>query len=128
MRALDATAGLSRLGEHDGTIFWRVLPGGGKADDDSLAPARARLVTKSSDQVVPSAGDHGRLDARVVAPRGTTLVLAEPPQWTRHARVTSDGVVLAPSGDAAAWPIQGLIKHFRPELERRIDEYRKLAA
>ena len=23
-------------------------------------------------------------------------------------------------GDAAAWPIQGLIKHFRPEIERRI--------
>jgi NADH-quinone oxidoreductase subunit F len=23
-------------------------------------------------------------------------------------------------GDAAAWPIQGLIKHFRPELEKRI--------
>jgi NADH-quinone oxidoreductase subunit F len=26
-------------------------------------------------------------------------------------------------GDAAAWPIQGLIRHFRPEIERRIDEY-----
>ena len=25
-------------------------------------------------------------------------------------------------GDAAAWPIQGLIRHFRPELERRIAE------
>jgi NADH:ubiquinone oxidoreductase subunit F (NADH-binding) len=25
-------------------------------------------------------------------------------------------------GDAAAWPIQGLIRHFRPELERRINE------
>ena len=24
--------------------------------------------------------------------------------------------------DAAAWPIQGVIKHFRPELERRIEE------
>jgi NADH-quinone oxidoreductase subunit F len=23
-------------------------------------------------------------------------------------------------GDAAAWPIQGLIRHFRPEIERRI--------
>ena len=23
-------------------------------------------------------------------------------------------------GDAAAWPVQGLIKHFRPEIERRI--------
>lgn len=25
-------------------------------------------------------------------------------------------------GDAAAWPIQGLIKHFRPEMARRIHE------
>lgn len=25
-------------------------------------------------------------------------------------------------GDAAVWPIQGLIKHFRPELERRMAE------
>ena len=23
-------------------------------------------------------------------------------------------------GDAAAWPVQGLIRHFRPELERRM--------
>ena len=23
-------------------------------------------------------------------------------------------------GDAAAWPVQGLIRHFRPELEQRI--------
>ncbi len=26
-------------------------------------------------------------------------------------------------GDAAAWPIQGLIRNFRPEIERRIDEF-----
>ena len=24
------------------------------------------------------------------------------------------------AGDAAAWPVQGLIRHFRPEMERRI--------
>jgi len=27
-------------------------------------------------------------------------------------------------GDASAWPIQGLIRHFRPEMERRIMDYR----
>jgi NADH-quinone oxidoreductase subunit G len=30
-------------------------------------------------------------------------------------------------GDAAAWPIQGLIRHFRPELERRIAEKQGMA-
>jgi NADH dehydrogenase (ubiquinone) flavoprotein 1 len=28
-------------------------------------------------------------------------------------------------GDAAAWPIQGLLRHFRPELERRIQNFQK---
>ena len=27
-------------------------------------------------------------------------------------------------GDAAAWPVQGLIRHFRPQLEQRIKDYR----
>lgn len=26
-------------------------------------------------------------------------------------------------GDAAAWPVQGLIRHFREEMEARIDDY-----
>jgi NADH-quinone oxidoreductase subunit F len=26
-------------------------------------------------------------------------------------------------GDAAAWPVQGLIRNFRPEIEKRIDQY-----
>jgi NADH-quinone oxidoreductase subunit F len=26
------------------------------------------------------------------------------------------------------WPVQGLIRHFRPEMERRIAEYRTAAA
>ena len=33
-----------------------------------------------------------------------------------------EGHSICALGDAAAWPIQGLIKHFRPELERRIVE------
>ena len=32
-----------------------------------------------------------------------------------------------PLGDAAAWPVQGLIRHFRPELERRILERKNRA-
>ena len=33
-----------------------------------------------------------------------------------------EGHTICALGDAAAWPIQGLIKHFRPEIERRIIE------
>ena len=35
-----------------------------------------------------------------------------------------EGHTICALGDAAAWPIQGLIRHFRPEIERRIQEYK----
>ena len=35
-----------------------------------------------------------------------------------------EGRTICALGDAAAWPIQGLMRHFRPEVERRISEYR----
>jgi NADH-quinone oxidoreductase subunit F len=35
-----------------------------------------------------------------------------------------EGHTICALGDAAAWPIQGLIRHFRPEMERRINERR----
>ena len=34
-----------------------------------------------------------------------------------------EGHTICALGDAAAWPIQGLIAHFRPEIEQRIDQY-----
>ena len=39
-----------------------------------------------------------------------------------------EGHTICALGDAAAWPVQGLIRHFRPEMERRIGEYRAAAA
>jgi len=36
-----------------------------------------------------------------------------------------EGHTICALGDAAAWPIQGLFRHFRPEVERRILEYKK---
>jgi len=39
-----------------------------------------------------------------------------------------EGHTICALGDAAAWPIQGLIRHFRPELERRILERKQAAA
>ncbi len=34
-----------------------------------------------------------------------------------------EGHSICALGDAAAWPVQGLIRHFRPEIEKRIDSY-----
>jgi NADH-quinone oxidoreductase subunit F len=34
-----------------------------------------------------------------------------------------EGHTICALGDAAAWPIQGLIAHFRHEIEQRIDQY-----
>ncbi len=36
-----------------------------------------------------------------------------------------EGHTICALGDAAAWPIQGLIRHFRGEIERRIHKYNK---
>ena len=40
-----------------------------------------------------------------------------------------EGHTICALGDAAAWPVQGLVRHFRPEIERRIHEFtgRKVA-
>ncbi len=32
-----------------------------------------------------------------------------------------EGHTICALGDAAAWPVQGLIRHFRGEIEARID-------
>merc|ERR1719182_822598 len=34
-----------------------------------------------------------------------------------------EGHTICALGDAAAWPVQGLIRHFRPEMEARIADY-----
>ncbi|KAL0089961.1 NDUFV1NADH dehydrogenase flavoprotein subunit 1, partial [Phycomyces blakesleeanus] len=36
-----------------------------------------------------------------------------------------EGHTICALGDAAAWPVQGLIRHFRPELESRMAEFQK---
>ena len=38
-----------------------------------------------------------------------------------------EGHTICAFGDGAAWPVQGLLRHFRPEIERRIDEYSRNA-
>lgn len=36
-----------------------------------------------------------------------------------------EGHTICALGDAAAWPVQGLIKNFRPVIEKRIEDYKK---
>ena len=54
---------------------------------------------------------------------------AEPGEIDLLQEVTTqiEGHTICALGDAAAWPIQGLIRHFRPELERRIEACRRNA-
>jgi NADH-quinone oxidoreductase subunit F len=39
-----------------------------------------------------------------------------------------EGHTICALADGAMWPVQGLIRHFRPEMEQRIAEYRDAAA
>lgn len=39
-----------------------------------------------------------------------------------------EGHTICALGDAAAWPIQGLIRHFRPVIEERMSQYSRRAA
>ncbi|MBU6379656.1 MAG: NADH-quinone oxidoreductase subunit F, partial [Gammaproteobacteria bacterium] len=36
-----------------------------------------------------------------------------------------EGHTICALGEAAAWPVQGLIRNFRPVIEARIDDYTK---
>jgi NADH-quinone oxidoreductase subunit F len=38
-----------------------------------------------------------------------------------------EGHTICALGDAAAWPVQGLIKNFRPEMESRIENLKNRA-
>jgi len=51
---------------------------------------------------------------------------AEVPEIDTLEQVTRqvEGHTICALGDAAAWPIQGLIRHFRPEMEARIAAYK----
>lgn len=55
---------------------------------------------------------------------------AEPSEIDQLLEVTTqvEGHTICALGDAAAWPIQGLFRHFRPEVEARIASYRSRKA
>ena len=44
--------------------------------------------------------------------------------WFPLDRKQIEGRTICALGDAAAWPIQGLMRHFRPQVEARINKFR----
>lgn len=38
-----------------------------------------------------------------------------------------EGHSICALGDGAAWPVQGLVRHFRPEIEARMKKYAEQA-
>jgi len=64
-----------------------------------------------------------RMITRVVEKQATLDDL----QMLRAAAGQIEGHTICAFGDGAAWPVQGLLRHFRPEIERRIDEYSRNA-
>ncbi len=62
-----------------------------------------------------------RVMNRMVAGRATVDEIDTLEQVTRQI----EGHTICALGDAAAWPIQGLIRHFRPVMEDRIAAYKR---
>jgi NADH-quinone oxidoreductase subunit F len=61
-----------------------------------------------------------RVMTRMVEGRATVDEIDTLQQVTKQV----EGHTICALGDAAAWPIQGLFRHFRPEVEARIASYR----
>ncbi len=99
IRTLDATAGLTRLGNTDAQTLWRVLARPSVTTPTEVVPAsRARIATADGalSGWVRVDGAHGALTAPLSAgPVGRRLVLAEPREWIAHAQVRFDGDLLA---------------------------------
>lgn len=105
VRQLDAVGGLSRLGEHEGVLLWRVASPG--TQSEAFAPSRLRLVSSAGSQIVPTTGQHAATAAMITAPAGARLVVAEAPGWATHAVVKVDGRALAaqPGQDSISYAV-----------------------
>src|ERR1700761_6648361 len=64
-----------------------------------------------------------RVMTRMVAGRAEVGEIDTLEQVTRQV----EGHTICALADGAMWPVQGLIRHFRPEIEKRIAEYRQAA-
>jgi NADH-quinone oxidoreductase subunit F len=65
-----------------------------------------------------------RVMTRMVEGRATVQEIDTLQEVTKQV----EGHTICALGDAAAWPIQGLIRHFRPLMEERIASYKSRGA
>ena len=91
------------LGKHDQAVFGRFRIQSAEGLPQILVNRQRALLAR----LIFNAGDH-------VSP------LVEEIDALQDVTKQVEGHTICALGDAAAWPIQGLIKHFRPEMERRI--------
>jgi NADH-quinone oxidoreductase subunit F len=99
-----------------------------KSTDIVAAIARLSAFYKheSCGQCTPcreGTGWMSRMMQRMVAGRASVEEIDLLEQVTRQV----EGHTICALGDAAAWPVQGLIRHFRPELVSRIEQAKKNA-
>jgi NADH-quinone oxidoreductase subunit F len=93
----------------------------------AIARLSAFYTHESCGQCTPcreGTGWMSRMMARLVSGEATVDEIDTLEQVTRQI----EGHTICALGDAAAWPIQGLIRHFRPELEARIEQAKSRAA
>ena len=64
---------------------------------------------------------------KVVSSGGVTTITLAYPERRNAIGPQMTNELLWAHGDASAWPIQGLFKHYRPLVEKRIMDYRKNA-
>jgi NADH-quinone oxidoreductase subunit F len=100
-----------------------------KSTDIIAAIARLSAFYKheSCGQCTPcreGSGWMSRMMNRMVTGQATIEEIDLLEQVTRQV----EGHTICALGDAAAWPIQGLIRHFRPEMEARIEQAKHNAA
>jgi hypothetical protein len=56
----------------------------------------------------------------VLSPSPSLSLLSLPPRLAQELTKQIEGHTICALGDAAAWPVQGLIRHMRPVMEERI--------
>ncbi len=113
--------GLKELGSGLGTAAVIVMD---KSTDIVRAISRLSYFYKheSCGQCTPCREGTGWM-WRVMERRRTGDAAIEEIDMLQEVTKQVEGHTICALGDAAAWPIQGLIRHFRPELERRIEEH-----